>query len=210
MVETTPPMLKSLTTRRSPFMWTPVKVWPPPLLPAPRLIWFWKNQKPFCASPALSNRSMPKKICLHVPAATEPGQLPLGDVVYSAANPFSKMSLPGRPPVAWFQAQLETSMGSLEPPPVKVVPVEAPCEANSSVFVFALLVVEQSMVRTEWQTLSQSSGSPVPEWLVVALPSSSKTEVSRANAGRARTVAATVASIVVTARYPRRRCEGFS
>src|SRR6266849_6203097 len=88
-------------------MWTPVKLCPPPLLALPRLIWFWKNQKPFWASPLLSKRSIPKKICLHVVAATEPGQLALGDVVYSAAKPFSKMSLPGRPPVAWFQAELE-------------------------------------------------------------------------------------------------------
>src|SRR5258708_32678149 len=125
---------------------------------------------------------MPKKICLHVPAASEPGQAALGDVVYWAAKPFSKMSLPGRPPAAWFQAQLETSIGSLEPPPVKVVPVEAPCEANSKVPVFAKLVVEQSVPRTEWQTLSRSSGTAMPAGLGVAWPSSCNTRGARADA----------------------------
>src|SRR6266568_398237 len=89
------------------------------------------------------------------------------------------MSLPGRPPAAWFHAHPDTSRGSLEPPPVKVVPVDAPCEANSTVFVFALLPVEQSAPRTEWQTLSQSSGTPVPPWSVTALPSSSNTAATR-------------------------------
>src|SRR5258708_39266621 len=126
---------------------------------------------------------MPKKICLQGCEAEEPGQLAPAGVVYSAAKPFKRMSLPGRPPAAWFHAQPETSRGSLEPPPVKVVPVEAPCEANSTMDVLALLVVEQSVPRTLWQTRSQSSGTPVPERSVTALPSSSHTDVPRARAG---------------------------
>ena len=41
-----PPLLKSLTMRRSPTEWTPLK----PPLPS-RLILFWKNQKPAVESP---------------------------------------------------------------------------------------------------------------------------------------------------------------
>src|SRR5216684_3869241 len=170
-------MLKSLTTRTSPFLWTPVKLVPPPLLVVPGLghvaggvtgpqIGFWKNQKPFCASPLLSNRSIPKTITLQVPVAgfVPLGQVPEGAVagrLYRAAKPFKRMSLPGRPPLAWFQAQLEMSMGSLEPPPVNVVPVLAPCEAHSTAAAPVVLeVVEQSVPRTWWQTRSQSSGAP--------------------------------------------------
>src|SRR5215472_3616554 len=105
---------------------------------------------------------MPKKICLQGCEADDPGQLALAVEEYSAAKPLSKMSLPGKPPVPWFQAQLETSLGSLEPPPVKVVPVVGPCEANSTTDVFALVVVEQPVPSTLWQTRSQSSGRPVP------------------------------------------------
>src|SRR5215469_8191023 len=196
MVAVEPPTLKSLTTSRSPFLWTPLKPWPPPLLLVPREIAFWKNQKPFWASPLLSKRSMPKKSCLQGWEADDPGQLALAAETYWALKPFSRMSLPGRPPVPWFQAQLEMSMGSLEPPLVKVVPVVAPCEANSTVDVLALLVVEQSVPSTLWQTRSQSSGRPVPVLFVTALPSSSNTDVSRASAGAAVPIA--------SARSPRR------
>src|SRR5258708_8710414 len=172
MVEIVPPMLKSLTTRRSPFLWTPVKVWPAPTLVVPRPIGFWKNQNAFCASPLLSNRSMPKKTTLQV------GPPPAGHVValagrlYRAAKPFRRTSLPGRPPAPWFQAQLLMSIGSLEPPPVKVVPPLADWEANSSaVAPFVLLVVEQSEPTTCWQTRSQPSGGPVPACTRTALPS---------------------------------------
>src|SRR5260221_13597672 len=153
-------MLKSLTTSRSRFRCAPVKVWPPPLLVLPSPTAFWKNQKPFWASPALSNRSIPKNSTLHVELLD--GQVAgLEGKLYRAANPLSRMSLPGKPPDAWFQAQLETSMGSLEPPPVNVVPVEAPCDANSIAEApFVLVVVEQSVPRTWWHTRSQSSGAP--------------------------------------------------
>src|SRR3989442_11859911 len=113
MVEVVPPTLKSLTTSTSPFLWKlgePLKLWPPPLLVLPRVILFWKNQKPFCASPALSNRSMPKKMTLQVEVLD--GHVVLFVArVYRAAKPFRRMSFPGKPPLAWFQAQLETSIG---------------------------------------------------------------------------------------------------
>src|SRR5439155_26082998 len=50
-----PPFVKSLTIKRSPFEWTPLK----PPLPS-RLILFWKNQKPAVESPLFAKRSMPK------------------------------------------------------------------------------------------------------------------------------------------------------
>src|SRR6266571_2751205 len=107
-----------------------------------------------------------------------------GQVSYRAAKAFRRTSLPGKPPLAWFQAQLELSMGSVEPPPVKVVQVAAPWLANSMVEMLALLVVEQSVPSTEWQTRSQSSGTPEVELLVTALPSSSKApESCTADAG---------------------------
>src|SRR5258706_3714640 len=164
MVEIVPPMLKSLTTRRSPFLWTPVNVWPAPTLVVPSPIGFWKNQNAFCASPALSNRSIPKKTTLQL-VPPPPGQVvALAGRVYRAAKPFSKMSLPGRPPEPWFQAQLETSIGSLEPPPVNLGSLLADWVANSiAVAPFVLLVVEQSVVSTWWHTRSQSSGAVVPE-----------------------------------------------
>ncbi len=139
MVDIVPPMLKSLTTSTSPFMWhgvaagpKQVKANPPPLLVVVvGLILFWRNQNPFCASPELSKRSMPKKTSLHGVEAVDPGQLTSAGVLYRAAKPLRRMSLPGRPPDPWFQAQLEMSMGSLEPPPVKVVPLLAGWKAQA-------------------------------------------------------------------------------
>src|SRR5436309_2315779 len=55
-----PPLLKSLMTSRSPSLWRPLKLKPPPLGVDPRVILFWKNQNPCWASPLLSKRSDPK------------------------------------------------------------------------------------------------------------------------------------------------------
>src|SRR5713226_6540212 len=135
-------MLKSLTTSTSPFLWhgvaEQVNDMPPPDFEPPVVdTWFWRNQNPFWASPALSKRSMPKKTSLQGVAGgwllmpggglgrPEPFEDP-GQVVespgelYRAANPFRRMSLPGRPPLAWFQAQPSMGRGSFEPPPVNV------------------------------------------------------------------------------------------
>src|SRR5260370_17178235 len=73
-------------------------------------------------------------------------------------------------------------MGSLEPPPVKVVPVLAPCEAHSSalaplVLPAAVQTGTAKVAVTSRQTRSQSSGAPVPAWLMIALPSSSNAPV---------------------------------
>src|SRR5258708_8162629 len=106
---------------------------------------------------------MPKKTTLQV------GPPPAGQVValagrlYRAAKPFRRMSLPGRPPEPWFQAQLLMSIGSLEPPPVKVVPLLADWEANSiAVAPFVFLVLEQSLPTTSRQTRSPPSEPPAP------------------------------------------------
>src|SRR5438445_6806886 len=135
---------------------------------------------------------MPKKITLQVELLD--GQVVgFAGNVYRAAMPCRMMSLPGRPPEAWFQAQLLMSDGSFEPPPVKVKPVVAPWATHSTAVVpLVPFVVEQltpvgglaSMLFTCWQTRSQSSGGPVPEWFVTALPSSSNAPVLlTANAG---------------------------
>ena len=109
------------------------------------------------------------------------------------------MSLPGSPPLPWFHAQLETSIGSFDPPPVKVVPLFAGCDANSTAV--APLVVPL-------KTRSQSSGAPVPEWLVMALPSSSNAPVAfTASAGIASSTAAATTKMVVSAAELRRRDE---
>ena len=60
IVETEPPVVKSLTSKISPSRWVPVKGWPPLVVTlgfSP--IGFWKNQKPAVASPLLSKRSRP-------------------------------------------------------------------------------------------------------------------------------------------------------
>src|SRR2546428_3376140 len=116
-------MLKSLTTRTSPFLWTPLKGEPEPDMPVPSVVTlFWKNQNPFCASPLLSNRSMPKNTTLQIEVVD--GQvLVFASRLYLAAKPFRRASLPGRPPIPVVQPQLEMSIGSLEPPPVKAVPL---------------------------------------------------------------------------------------
>src|SRR5260370_7474511 len=117
MVDIVPPMLKALTTRRSPFLWTPVKVWPAPTLVVPRPIGFWKNQNAFCAPPLLSNRSMPKKTTLQV------GPPPAGHVValagglYRAAKPFRRTPLPPSPPPPPFHAHLLLPARPSHPPP---------------------------------------------------------------------------------------------
>jgi hypothetical protein len=54
IVDVVPPLLKSVTTRTSPALCTPVKPVPPPTLLVPSAIEFWKNQKPCWASPLLS------------------------------------------------------------------------------------------------------------------------------------------------------------
>src|SRR5260370_38786484 len=109
---------------------------------------------------------MQKKTTLQAPVA---GPVPLGQVppgkvggkLYRAAKPFRRMSLPGRPPEAWFQAQLETSMGSFEPPPVKVKPVLGPWAAQDTALSQVVLnAVEQSLPTTWWQSRSQSSCAP--------------------------------------------------
>src|SRR5215470_479968 len=105
MIEVVPPLLKSLTTSRSPSLCTPLKL---PLLVPTRPIWFWKNQNPCCASPLLSRRSEPKY-------STCPS-----DVEYRAAKLCRRLSLSGRPPAPSFHPQLLMSCGSLDPPPVKM------------------------------------------------------------------------------------------
>src|SRR5207302_1013420 len=121
MMAFAPPLLKSLTTRTSPFWCTPLKLNPAPDFELPRVTWFWKNQKPFWASPLLSKRSIPKKISLHVDVLDV--QLAFVAVVYLAANPFRSTSLPGKPPTPCCHSQLEMSRGSLEPPPVNMWPL---------------------------------------------------------------------------------------
>src|SRR5436190_535043 len=118
IVDTPPPLLKSLMTRTSPFACTPVKPEPPPTLLLPRVIRFWKNQNPCWASPLLSKRSEPKKINSQVGFVPD-GQFVLGGAEYRAANPCSRLSLSGNPPTSSFQAHWLISIGSLDPPPVK-------------------------------------------------------------------------------------------
>jgi hypothetical protein len=67
MIETVPPLEKSLTIRTSPLVCTPLKV---PF--AFSETFFWKNQKPCWASPLLSKRSEPKnsRLQLVTPVAT--------------------------------------------------------------------------------------------------------------------------------------------
>src|SRR5262245_15155557 len=60
MVETDPPMVKSLTSRMSPSEWVPTKRPVPfPLTLELSVTLFRKNQKPAVAAPLLSNRSRP-------------------------------------------------------------------------------------------------------------------------------------------------------
>src|SRR5260370_19693010 len=155
---------------------------------------------------------MQKKTTLQAPVA---GPVPLGQVppgkvggkLYRAAKPFSKMSLPGRPPVPWFQAQLETSMGSLEPPPVNVVPVLGPWEAHDTALAPVVLnAVEQSLPTTWWQTRSQSSGAPAVAWSVIALPSSSNAPVAfTACVGTAKNTNSSPAEKMAQSREPNHR-----
>src|SRR5690349_20331000 len=127
MVAVVPPLLKSLMTRRSPFLWTPVKPVPPPTLLEPRPIAFWKNQKPCWASPLLSKRSEPKYNTSHLtvrsrggwPVPPVPfGHVPLGAVpssVNRAAKLWTRLSLSGNPPAPSFHAHPLISPGSFDP-----------------------------------------------------------------------------------------------
>src|SRR4051794_40147976 len=113
MVETVPPLLKSLTISRSPSMCSPLNLPPAPVDTAP-----WKNQKPCCASPLLSKRSDPKNRTSHV-AAPLLGHVALFASEYLAANPCTRLSLSGTDPSLYFQSAM--CCGSFEPPPVKMV-----------------------------------------------------------------------------------------
>src|SRR2546422_87533 len=112
---------------------------------------------------------MPKYMTLQV-AAPPDGHVLDGVRLYRAAKPFSRMSLPGRPPVPCCQSQPDVSRGSLEEPPVKVVPVLAPWATHSNGIVegWVPVVVEHWTVPVGvWlrltcsQTRSQSSGPDV-------------------------------------------------
>src|SRR5438445_9269043 len=129
MVDVPPPLLKSLTTSRSPGRWNTV----PPLLvnPLPPLtlfvpspIPFCRNQKPCGASPLLSSRSEPKKMMSQV-AALPLGQFPVVEPVdwieYRAANAWRRSSLSNVLPLLSAHAHWFISYGSFEPPPVKNV-----------------------------------------------------------------------------------------
>jgi hypothetical protein len=74
IVDVVPPLLKSLITSRSPALWTPLNLKPPPLLTSVCSILFWKNQKPCWASPLLSKRSEPKYRTSHVVSPTGASQ----------------------------------------------------------------------------------------------------------------------------------------
>src|SRR5215475_10799158 len=132
IVEVVPPLLKSLRTSRSPTLCTPLNV---PLLLS--VTWFWKNQKPCWASPLLSKRSEPKYRTSFEPAG------------YRAAKLSCRLSLSGRPPDWSFHAQLERSIGSFDPPPVKIVAFCAPSLVNDhAVAPVVSLLVEQSLPST--------------------------------------------------------------
>src|SRR5215475_6690586 len=109
IVDVVPPLLKSLITKMSPVLCTPVKPEPPPTLLLPWAILFWKNQKPSCASPLLSRRSDPKY-------STSPSDVD----GYRAAKLCNRLSLAGSPPAPSFHAHWPMSFGSLDPPVVKI------------------------------------------------------------------------------------------
>ncbi len=80
----------------------------------------------------------------------------------------------GNPPAPSFQAHWSMSIGSFDPPPVKIVEFGFASAVQATAFAPVVLEdVEQSLPVTWWQTLSQSSD--VEE---VAIPSSSNTPVS--------------------------------
>src|SRR5436190_11444416 len=150
MVDVLPPLLKSLMISRSPSLWTPLKLKPPPFDVLPRVILFWKNQKPCWASPLLSKRSEPKNSTSQVAADPAGQSVPSvlsvsGASEYRAAKPWTRLSLSGRPPAS-FQAQLEMSIGSFEPPPVKIELFGfASVVKLTAVAPFVLFDVEQSL-----------------------------------------------------------------
>src|SRR5262245_12382064 len=57
-----------------------------------------------------------------------PGQAALDGIEYRAAKPWSRLSLSGSPPVSVFQAHWLMSIGSFDPPPVKIVQLVPPAQ----------------------------------------------------------------------------------
>src|SRR6478735_7563726 len=178
IVETEPPLLKSLRMSRSPGLWTPTNL----PVAGSRVTLFWKNQKPCCASPLLSKRSEPKKRTSQLVAV--PGALQVVaffGIEYLAAKASWRLSLSGRPPSWSFHCHPVRVSGSLEPPPVKMVAFCEPSLAQATAVLLAsrlpalahwsgMEAVVSLVMVTALQTESQSSKGAV---LVTALPSSS-------------------------------------
>ena len=71
----------------------------------------------------------------------------------------------GSPPLASFQPQAESSLGSLEPPPVKMlalfaVPSALTSLSNDRALAWSFVARGHNVGETVWQTRSQSSGRP--------------------------------------------------
>src|SRR5437879_6566086 len=126
MNEVPPPLLKSLTIRMSPTVCCARFPLESTNLPAlgplvARDTRPWKNQNPCWASPLLSKRSEPKYSSSQDVTPARTGQEALGVSEYRAAKLSWRLSLSGKPPVWSFHCQLDRSIGSFDPPPVKIV-----------------------------------------------------------------------------------------
>src|SRR6478752_6843359 len=177
IVETWPPLLKSLRMSRSAFLWTPTNL----PVAGSRVTLFWKNQKPCWASPLLSKRSEPKNRTSQLVAVAGAGQVEDFGMEYRAAKVSWRLSLSGRPPAWSFHCHPVSVSGSLDPPPVKMVAFCDPSLAQATAVLLAsrlpalahwsgMEAVVSLVMVTALQTESQSSLGGV---LVTALPSSS-------------------------------------
>src|SRR5213078_169611 len=113
------------------------------------------------------------------------GQFVLGGAEYRAAKPCSRLSLSGNPPAPSFQAHWLMSIGSLDPPPVKILLFgfgAAVQDTAVAPLVTAAVPQPATPPPVTWlHTLSQSSsaaGVPAVFVLVCASPSSWKMPVS--------------------------------
>src|SRR5438477_6200713 len=113
------------------------------------------------------------------------GQFVLGGAEYRAAKPCSRLSLSGSPPAPSFQAHWLMSIGSLDPPPVKMLLFGFGSAVQDTAVAPLVTAVVPQPARpppvTWLQTLSQSSsaaGVPAVFVLVCASPSSWKMPVS--------------------------------
>src|SRR6266566_2805511 len=107
------------------------------------------------------------------------GQFALGASEYRAEKPCSRLSLSGNPPASSFQAHWLMSIGSLDPPPVKMLLFEfgsAVQDTAVAPVVTAVVPHPATPPPVTWlQTLSQSSlaaGVPAVFVLDCASPSS--------------------------------------